>query len=307
MKVLVTGGAGFIGSHVADLLCAHGYAVSIIDNLSTGRVSNLPQEATFFHVDLTDFDEIRQVVEAVRPDYLIHLAAQVDVTTSLTNPLIDASTNILGSLNLFQVAYQVGVKRIVYASSAAVYGDPAALPLSEDVKIEPLSPYGISKYVPEHYLRIFASESGGHYTILRYANVYGPRQNASGEGGVVAIFSSRIAAGKPVTIFGNGEQTRDFIYVEDVAKANLAALHSNCDGVFNISTGVRISVNNLFDLFRQIAGDTARCEYAPPRPGEIMHSCLDPEKAKACLNWQAETDIFDGIAQTYKWFVNARV
>ncbi len=306
MKVLVTGGAGFIGSHVADLLCAQGYTVSIIDNLSTGRLSNLSQEATFFHVDLTDFDEVRQVVEAVRPDYLIHLAAQVDVATSLTNPVVDASTNILGSINLFQAAYRGGVKRIVYASSAAIYGDPVMLPLAEDVKIEPLSPYGVSKYAPEHYLRLFAAAANSHYTILRYANVYGPRQNASGEGGVVAIFSSRLAAGKPVTIFGDGEQTRDFIYVQDVAKANLAALHANCDGIFNISTGERISINKLFDLFRQVVGDSARCEYAPSRSGEIIHSCLDPKNAKACLNWQAEIDLLDGIAQTYNWFVNTK-
>lgn len=303
MKALVTGGAGFIGSHIVDLLIKHGYAVAVLDNLSTGNPQNLNPGADFYEVDLTDFAKVSEAIKEYAPDYLIHHAAQVDVTTSLKDPLRDAAINILGSINLFQEAYRAGVKRIVYASSAAIYGDPVELPLTEEALIEPLAPYGASKYTPEHYLRILAQQASAGYTILRYANVYGPRQNFTGEGGVVAIFSHRITKGERVKIFGDGEQTRDFIYVKDVARANLAALNADQDGVFNISTGTRVSVNELFGYFQEMAGGKGVCSHEPARPGEILHSALDPAQAHKKLAWEAQTNLEEGLKETYAYFL----
>ncbi|MBO8126631.1 MAG: SDR family NAD(P)-dependent oxidoreductase [Firmicutes bacterium] len=299
MKVLVTGGAGFIGSHVVDRLVAAGYRVFVLDNLSTGRLANLNPKAEFFQIDLTDYAAVREMLKAVQPDYVIHHAAQVDVTTSLSKPLHDAQVNILGSINLFQEAFRVGARRIVYASSAAIYGNPVRLPLKEEDAIVPLAPYGISKYTPEHYLRILAREAGSGYTILRYANVYGPRQSATGEGGVVAIFAHRLAAGEQPVIFGDGEQTRDFVYVEDVARANLVALETGVDDTFNISTGSRISVNELVRAFEKVIKRSITPRYEKPRPGEILHSALDPSKAREVLGWQAETDLLTGLKRTH--------
>ena len=306
VKVLVTGGAGFIGSHIVDLLVAEGYQVAVLDNLSTGNLRNLNPKVELYKVDLTDFSGVKEVLAQYRPDYVIHHAAQVDVMTSLQDPIQDGTINILGSLNLFREAFLVGVKKVIYASSAAVYGDPGAtqpLPLSEEIPIYPLSPYGISKYTPEHYLRIAATAAEANYAILRYANVYGPRQNATGEGGVVAIFSHLISQQQPVTIYGDGEQTRDFIYVGDVARANLAALQVKENGTFNISTGQRISVNQLLALLQEIAGAHTACSYLPLRSGEILHSALDPQKAKEKLGWEAQTNFSQGLRQTYDYFL----
>ena len=306
VKVLVTGGAGFIGSHIVDLLVTEGYQVAVLDNLSTGNLRNLNPKVELYKVDLTDFSGVKEVLAQYRPDYVIHHAAQVDVMTSLQDPVQDGTINILGSLNLFREAFQMGVKKVIYASSAAIYGDPGdtqPLPLSEGIPIYPLSPYGISKYTPEHYLRIAATAAEASYAVLRYANVYGPRQNATGEGGVVAIFSHLISQKQPVTIYGDGEQTRDFVYVSDVARANLAALRAEENGIFNVSTGRRVSVNELLALLQEIAGVSTVCHHLPLRPGEILHSALDPRKAKEKLGWKAQTNFSQGLQQTYNYFL----
>jgi UDP-glucose 4-epimerase len=224
LKVMVTGGAGFIGSHVVDMLVSAGYRVSVVDDLSTGRFENINPGVNFYRVKI-EGDDFGRVVERERPDAVIHHAAQVDVARSMNEPLKDAGINVLGSVNLLENCRRYRVGKVIYASSAAVYGSPAYLPVDEGHPVAPQSPYGVSKHTVEHYLRIYQEVYGVRYTVLRYANVFGPRQDASGEGGVVAIFIDCLLKGKRVKIFGDGRQTRDFVYAGDVACANLAALN----------------------------------------------------------------------------------
>ncbi|MFZ5591900.1 MAG: NAD-dependent epimerase/dehydratase family protein [Bacillota bacterium] len=297
MRVLVTGGAGFIGSHTVEALLAAGCQPAVLDNLSRGRRENLPAGLTLYHGDIRDTVLVSRAVEEFEPRAVIHLAAQVDVQTSLGWPDEDMAINIGGTINLLEACRRHGVGKVVYASSAAVYGDPQYLPVDERHPLQPLSPYGISKHTAEHYLEAYRCLYGINYVVLRYANVYGPRQDATGEGGVVAIFADRVRRGQAPVIFGDGEQTRDFIYVCDVAAANLAALQRGDGLIANISTGRATSVNQLYRLFRQLVPGAPPARYAPPRPGDIQHSVLDCGRAVQQLAWQPCFDLASGLGE----------
>lgn len=303
MKILVTGGAGFIGSHLVDRLCGQGHEVAVLDNLSTGKIEHLPVQASLFRYDLTD-ERVRWCLQQFQPEIIYHLAAQTEVRVSLQKPVLDGQSNILGSINLLAAGAEAGVRKIIYASSAAVYGNPRSLPINEHHPVAPLSFYGVSKYVPEMYLQLFSQLYGLEYTVLRYANVYGPRQNSQGEGGVIAIFSARIAAGLQPVIFGDGEQTRDFIYVDDVVAANLAALERGNQQTINISSKTRTSLNELLQVYRQILQHEVSASYTGGRPGDIMHSCLDNQLAQNTLAWKPAYDLMQGITTTLTYFRN---
>lgn len=313
-RVLVTGGAGFIGSHIVDQLLAAGFEPHVVDNLSTGSRHNLPQGVNLYEVDICDAAALAEVFEAVRPRFVSHQAAQISVSLSVRDPVEDARVNVLGLLNVLSNSLRVGVQRVVFASSGWVlYGD-AYEPASEDYPQRPVSPYGISKMVGEQYLAFFAREHGLAGIALRYANVYGPRQNPHGEAGVVAIFSERLLEGKPVTIFGDGRNIRDYVYVGDVARANLFALTAPLNNHFllvNIGTGLGMDVVTLEANIR------ARAEAAFPasvhtrrsplvfgsaRPGDLRSSLLSGARALEVLGWKAETDLSDGLDLTVRWF-----
>lgn len=297
MKILVTGGAGFIGSHIVDHLISRGDQVVIVDNLSTGKEENLNPKAKFYRLDLTD-PQLTTILKQERPEVVIHQAAQTQVQRSIQDPLFDANSNILGTINLLEASRQSGVRKIIFASSAAVYGNPAYLPIDEKHPIQPLSGYGIGKYTAEQYLQIYYNLYGIQYTILRYANVYGIRQDAKGEGGVISIFIDRVIHQQPIAIFGNGEQTRDYIYVEDVARANIAAIDRGDGEVFNIGTGVRTSINQLVELLSQVTGNPVTKEYQDERSGDIKDSVFDNKKAKVLLKWEPMIELCRGIEKT---------
>lgn len=300
MRVLVTGGAGFIGSHIVELLIEHGNDVAVLDNLSTGAEENLPPGVRLYKTDISS-PGIRDVFAAERPEVVIHHAAQIDVRRSVEDPLADAQVNILGSINLLEQARLAGVRKVVYASSAAVYGNPLTVPVTEEHPILATSPYGASKYTVEKYLYLYRQLYGLDYTVLRYANVYGPRQDPLGEGGVVAIFSHRIAKGLPVTIFGDGEQTRDYIYVGDVARANLLALTAGDGEVVNIGCGEEVSVNRLLDVMQEVAGTEVTVVQAPERPGEIRRSALANSRARRALGWSPTLSLREGLERVYTY------
>ncbi|MDI6827504.1 MAG: SDR family NAD(P)-dependent oxidoreductase, partial [Armatimonadota bacterium] len=237
ITVLVTGGAGFIGSHITDRLIAEGYRVVVVDNLSTGRLENINQKALFYRVDLRNPSDVEEIFAKEKPEIVNHHAAQVDVTQSVSDPANDAHINIIGGINVLNSACKHGVRRFIYASTAAVYGEPEYVPLDENHPIKPLSAYGLSKHTFERYLELEASRTGMECVILRYANVFGPRQVPHGEGGVVAVFATRMLAGEPCRIFGSGDKTRDYVFVKDVVEANILAMQSKTCGVFNIGTG----------------------------------------------------------------------
>ncbi|WP_019907474.1 SDR family oxidoreductase [Thermoanaerobacter indiensis] len=301
MKVLVTGGTGFIGSHIVDLLIENGHGVVIVDNLSTGKEEFINKKAIFYKKDITD-DDLYEIFKKEKPDYVIHQAAQIDVQKSIDNPLFDAKVNILGTVNLLEYCRKSGVKKIVYASSAAVYGNPECLPIDEGHKINPISYYGISKHTPEHYFEVYSQLYGLKYTILRYANVYGIRQDPKGEGGVISIFIDKMLKGERPIIFGDGNQTRDFVYVKDVAKANLLALEKGDNEVVNISTNKPTSINELVDLMNKIMNTSLMPIYAEPRKGDIMHSYLDNKKALDVLGWRPEYSLEDGLRETIEYY-----
>ncbi|HIE51707.1 MAG TPA: NAD-dependent epimerase/dehydratase family protein [Armatimonadetes bacterium] len=305
MNILVTGGAGFIGSHIVDAYLARGHQVSVLDNLSTGRREFVPAGIPLYQVDLRDAEAVNAVLAAVRPEIVNHHAAQINVVTSLRDPALDAQTNVLGSINLLQACVAYGVRKIIYASTGgAVYGnpDPADLPVGEDYPLYPISPYGISKHTVEHYLFQTAANYGLSYTTLRYSNVYGPRQNPHGESGVVAIFTDCLLRGEPCIIFGDGTQTRDFVYVGDVVAANVAALERGDNGVYNIGTGVETSVLEVVAALEAAAGRPVAVEYAPPRVGEVYRICLDCSRAERELGWRAQVDIREGVRRTWASF-----
>ncbi len=301
MKVLVTGGAGFIGSHIVDALVGTGCTVTVVDDLSTGRLENINPRVNFFRAGVESADLI-EVIAAERPDTVMHQAAQVDVQRSLREPGSDAEANILGVINLLEACRRYGVRKVVYASSAAVYGTPHYLPVDEKHPVKPQSPYGISKFAAEHYLRIYNEIYGIQFTVLRYANVFGPRQDASGEGGVVAIFIKRVMQGEAPPVFGDGEQSRDFIFVKDVAAANLAAIHRGSGRILNIGTGAGTSVNNLFQSIRKITGSQLEPSYYPARPGDIVHSRLTNEKAREELDWSPSFSLEEGLRESVQFY-----
>jgi UDP-glucose 4-epimerase len=303
LKILVTGGAGFVGSHIADHLIAQGDQVVIVDNISTGKEEHIHPSARFYRVDITD-DKLFEVFKKEKPEVVIHQAAQVLVPKSVENPIFDAKVNILGTLNLLEASRQYGVRKIVYASSAAVYGDPQYLPIDEKHPVQPLSGYGISKHTPEHYLAAYHDLYGLEFTALRYANIYGIRQEPHGEGGVISILINQILEDRTFTIFGDGEQTRDYIYVEDVVKANLAAIHGGNGSILNIGTGVSTSLNDLINLFEMVINKKVKKEYGDHRSGDIKHSYFNPNKAKLELSWNAKISLEDGLRRTYEYYAN---
>ena len=301
MEVLVTGGAGFIGSNIVDGLIEAGHQVIVVDNLSTGKKENLNEQAEFYNLDLRD-QELKEVFKENEISHVIHHAAQIDVQHSINDPLFDAQNNILGTINLLECCRAYKVKKIIYASSAAVYGEPDYLPVDEEHPIKAMSPYGISKHTPEHYIKMYNELYELKYTIFRYANVYGPRQDPKGEGGVVSIFVDKMLAEERPVIFGDGQQTRDFVHVYDIVKANLLALDNGDNILVNISTQSRDSVNDLVDHLNQILPYEIKAIYQEARKGDILHSSLANGKAKEQLGWTPGYDFKDGLEQTVGYY-----
>jgi len=302
-KILVTGGAGFIGSHVVELFLEKGFEVVILDDLSTGRSSNINPQAKFYQMDIRD-PKVREIFINERPDYISHHAAQMDVRRSVAQPLFDADVNILGSINLIECAKEFGVKHFVYISTGgAVYGEPERLPCDEAHPINPICQYGASKHTVEHYLYMYNVNYGLNYTVLRYPNVFGPRQDPHGEAGVVAIFTGKMLAGEPVMINGDGEQTRDFVYVGDCANANyLAVTVDHQPGIYNLGWGRPTSVNDIFNALTKITEYTLQVAYGPAKVGETRHIYLDATKAKKDLNWSPTLTLEEGLKKTVAYF-----
>jgi UDP-glucose 4-epimerase len=305
MRALVTGGAGFIGSHVVDAMVARGDEVTVVDDLSTGREENLggalEAGAVLDRVDIRDAAAVRAVIERVAPEAILHLAAQIDVRRSVREPGLDARINVEGTVNVLEAARRSGVARFVNTSTGgAIYGETDQIPTSETVPPNPEAPYGTSKYCAERYCELYRRLHGLSTITLRYGNVYGPRQDPLGEAGVVAIFCGRLAQGGRPTVYGDGEQTRDYVFVGDVVKANLAALeHPQVFGEYNIGTGVETSVLDLVRELRELSGrDDFEPEFAPPRPGEVRRSCLDVRLAGERLGWSATTALTEGLRMT---------
>ena len=306
-RALVTGGAGFIGSHVCDAFVAGGWSVTALDDLSSGREENLSADTTLVVADIRS-PEAAQLVRDGGFDVISHHAAQIDVRISVDRPDHDASINIMGLLNLLEAAVQGGTRRFVYVSSGGVvYGEPEELPVPETAPKQPLSPYGVSKLTGEHYLHFYREIHGLEAVSLRYSNVFGPRQDPHGEAGVVAIFGRAVLEGLPLTVFGDGEQTRDYVYVGDVAQANLLAARVDVSGsktlddvAYNVGTGVETSVNELASAVMRVAGRRVPVEGAPARPGELLRSCLDPSRLET-LGWRRSGGLDDGLAATYAW------
>lgn len=306
MKVLVTGGAGFIGSHVVDLFVANGYQVVVVDDLSSGRRSNLNPEATFYQLDIRS-PQLVEVFEKERPDYVDHHAAQMDVRRSVADPLFDADVNIRGSINLLECARQFGVKRFIYISTGgAVYGEPEYLPCDEAHPINPICPYGASKHTVEHYLYMYQENYNLAYNVLRYPNVYGPRQDPHGEAGVVAIFTGQMLKEKPVVINGDGEQERDFVYVGDCARANLMVTTSeHANQIYNLGVGQGTTVNEVYRTLKAITAYPLEAAHGPAKVGETRRIFLDASKAKRELGWGATISLEEGLQKTAEYFRQA--
>ena len=297
-KVLVTGGVGFIGSHVVDAMLGEGYDVVVVDNLESGGRENLDPDAPVVAIDLRD-PALSQVFQEHQPRYVCHLAAQASITKSIRGPLVDADANIIGSLNVLEECRKNGVEKILFSSSGgAMYGEPIELPCGEDHPVRPLSPYGAAKAAVELYLPIYRSLYGLKYSALRYANVYGPRQNPSGEAGVVAIFAGRMLKGEQVFINGSGEQERDFVYVEDIARANVMALTSGDDEVFNLGSGVGTSVNEICTRLSSLTGYAQAPEHRAQAEGEVFKIVLNAEKARGALGWEPRVSLEEGLGRT---------
>lgn len=301
MKVLITGGAGFIGSHIVDKLALQGVDLAIVDNLSTGNKQHVPAGSKLYVHNLS-FENLDATFSDFRPDYVLHLAAQVSVYKSMLNPIHDADSNIMGTLALLECCKKYTVKKIVYSSSAAVYGNPHYLPISENHPKSPLSPYGLSKYIPENYIKLYSNECDLKYSILRYSNVFGPRQDPYGEGGVVSIFTEKILTNQFVSIFGDGSQTRDFIYVKDIAEANLMALINPTSQVVNISSATQTSLLELFETMKTITNYKLTPKFFEPRPGDIQHSVLNNAKAKEIIDWEPKFTLLDGLQETFSYY-----
>ncbi len=302
MKICVTGGAGFIGSHLTDALLAQGHQVTVLDNLSMGRMENINPEAAFVLMDICS-PEVDKLFEMERFDVLYHQAAQMDIRVSVANPLFDARTNILGSLNLLQTCVRHKVGKVLFASSGgAVYGEQDTFPCDEDHPTLPLSPYGVTKLTVEKYLHYYATEFGLQYIALRYANVYGPRQNPHGEAGVVAIFTNRLFGGDQPVINGDGKQTRDYVFVKDVVRANVAALDYGKTDIFNVGTGIETDVNAIFNLLNERTGGRAEEKHGPAKPGEQRRSVINCDRARESLGWAPQTALADGLTETVDFF-----
>ena len=301
MKSLVTGGAGFIGSNIVDRLIKDGHDVIILDNLCTGRKENINPKAKFYNLDITD-SKIEEIFAENKIDVVFHLAAQIDVRKSVSNPIFDATTNIIGTINLLNMIQKYNVGKIIYSSSGgAVYGEPTKLPADETHPVRPLAPYGISKHCPEHYIEYYHDLYGLKYTILRYANVYGPRQDPLGEAGVIAIFMGRMLKGETPIIFGDGNQTRDYVFVGDVVNANISAINNGDNQIYNIGTGKETSVNKIYAVLSKLIENSPKTIYEAKRPGEVERICLNTDRAKKESFWSAEVTLEEGIKKTLEF------
>lgn len=302
-KVLITGGAGFIGSTVADRFIDAGWEVAVIDDLSSGKLENVPSKAHFYPVDVRSAAAAEAIV-AEKPEVLCHHAAQIDVRRSMADPRFDCDVNLGGLLNIMQGAVKAGtVKQVLFASSGgAMYGETDRIPTPESFPPQPVSHYGAAKAASELYLGVYRANHQLRVAALRYANVYGPRQDPHGEAGVVAIFCGRLLEGKPCTISGDGTQTRDYVFVEDVAAANVLAAEKGFDGALNIGTGIETDVNQLYALLARAAGSDSAPIHGPPRAGEQRRSCIDPAAAGRALEWRPTVAIADGLARTLPRF-----
>jgi UDP-glucose 4-epimerase len=304
MRIIVTGGAGFIGSHIADAYLAAGHEVVVIDSLwahGGGRRDNLPAKASFVHLDIRDAG-VERVFREFAPEVVSHHAAQHSVAISSRDPQLDAQVNVLGLINVLENAVKAKVKKVIFASSGATYGEPAVLPVNEATPQLPESPYAITKMVAEHYLRFYKAQHGLDFTALRYGNVYGPRQDPNGEAGVISIFIGRFLAQQGIKIFWDGEQTRDYIYVGDIADVNVAALDRGSGSCYAIGTGQRTSVNELYRALVAATGFEAPIEWNPRRPGDVRDAQFDSSLAKAELGWEASTTIVAGMQKTVDYF-----
>lgn len=304
MRVLVSGGAGFIGSHTVDALAGRGgHEIAVIDDLSAGKREQVNARARFYQVDLRDASAVRAVIERERPEVLVHLAAQMDVRRSVADPAFDAQVNLVGFINLMEAGRAQGLRRVIFSSTGgAIYGEQECFPCDEEHPQRPVSPYGVAKLATEKYLFFYHAQYGIDYVALRYANVYGPRQDPHGEAGVVAIFCGRILEGRPATIYGDGRQTRDYVFVADVVRANVAALESTVSGAFNVGTGVETSVNQLYETLSRAAGVSRAPEYGPARPGEQGRSVILPERAAKVLGWSPQVELSEGLERTLRFF-----
>ncbi|PAK40218.1 NAD-dependent epimerase/dehydratase family protein [Peribacillus simplex] len=298
MKAIVTGGAGFIGSHLVEELISNGAEVHVLDNMISGKRDYVHPQAIIHTEDICSA-EAKQIIVREKPDAVFHLAAQADVGRSIHEPQYDASVNINGTINILEACHETSVKKVIFSSTSGVYGNLQKELISEEDQTEPISYYGLSKLTAESYIRLFHQLYGLPYTILRYGNVYGPRQTAKGEGGVVAVFIDRIKKGMPLSIHGDGEQTRDFIYVKDIVNANMAAVNQGHQEIIQVSTAQKTSVNHLLNMLTQIHGSKVNTVHTSPRIGDIKHSCLDNTKARQILKWHPKSDIFQGLSETY--------
>ena len=302
MKILVTGGAGFIGSNVVDRLLLEGHEVVVVDNLSTGKRKNLNRKAKFAKLDIQS-SRLERVFRNERPSLVMHLAAQMDVRRSVEDPIFDAQVNILGTLNLLAQAFKHGSRKIVFSSSGgAIYGEQDVFPAPEGHPTNPLSPYGISKLTGEHYLSYYQRVSGIQFVGVLYANVYGPRQDPEGEAGVVAIFIQKMLNGEQPVINGNGRQTRDFVFVDDVVEANLMVMGQEVQGVYNVGTGVETTVNELFGTLKELMNSECQDMHGPAKKGEQNRSVIDSTKLRQELGWEPKTSLKEGLRRTVAYF-----
>jgi UDP-glucose 4-epimerase len=302
MKVLITGGAGFIGSHIADRYIELGHEVVIADNLVTGQRENIPSGATFYKIDICD-SRLGEIFEKEKPDIVNHHAAQMDVRKSVDDPVYDATVNVLGGLNILQNCVKHDVKKVIFASTGgAIYGEQDYFPADENHPLRPLSPYGITKLTTEKYLYFYQVSYGLKYTILRYANVYGPRQNPHGEAGVVAIFTTKLIKGEKAVINGDGKQTRDYVYVGDVVKANELALSGAENKIYNIGTGIETDVNVLFNKIKQALGKDVPDIHGPAKAGEQLRSVLNNSLIQKEQGWRPSVSLDDGFKMTVEFF-----
>ena len=304
MKALVTGGAGFIASHVVDAYLAEGLDVVVVDDFSRGSIENLNPRARHYDADIRNYEAMRKIFETERPDYVNHHAAQMDLRRGVSEPVFDAEVNILGSIHLLNLAVEFKVKRVVYAlSGGGVYGEPLQVPIPEGHAVNPITPYGISKHTVEHYLFTYNILYGLQYVVLRYGNVFGPRQSSKGEAGVVAIFCEQMLQNVTPKIFGDGTKTRDYVYVTDVARANVQALQYGEQEIFNIAFGKPTTDEEIFDAVRTALGIAAfKPHYVDKRPGEIEHCHLDVSKARERLNWEPKVPVAEGVQLTATYF-----
>jgi UDP-glucose 4-epimerase len=304
VRILVTGGAGFIGSNVVDAYVAAGHELAVLDNFSTGRQENINPAARVYRVDLRDQPEVLKAVAEFRPEIVNHHAAQSEVPKSVADPAYDAHVNVVGGLNVLKACVDHGVRKVIFSSTGgALYGEPDVVPAGEDHPVRPLSPYGTSKFAFEQYLGTFERTFGLPFTVLRYANIYGARQDfASEEGRVVAIFASRMLEARPVTIDGDGEQSRDMLHVGDVATANLAALDRGDGGTFHVSTGIAVTVNDLFRKLALLTDYRQEPRFGPPRKGDVYRIALDNSRAKEQLGWEPQVSLEEGLSLTVDYF-----